>query len=131
MAGGEVVAEANEYDRFRLMTVSCELRTTQENSYSDLLQENSYVIACGSTDFCTEGFLQSAVYGNTDLLLTALTVIGREPVPVGIVLKPFGDYSIDSITVEAMTAWTVCLAVIPAAAALVTGVVVLVRRKYA
>lgn len=131
MAGGNVVAEADEYERFRLMTVSCELRTTQENNYGELLQENSYVIACGSTEFCTEGYLQSAVYGNTDLLLSALTVIGREPVPVGIVLKPFGDYTIDSVTVEAMTAWTICLAVIPATVALVSGVVVLVRRKYA
>lgn len=131
MAGGEQIAQANEYDRFRLMTVSCEMRTTQENNYSDPLQENSYVIACGSTEFAREGYLQSAVYGNTDLMLSALTVIGREPVPVGIVLKPFGDYTIDSVTTAAATTWTVCLAAIPAAVALVTGVVILVRRKYA
>ena len=131
MAGGKEIASADEYERFRLMTVSCELRSTQENNYSEPLQENSYVIACGSTEFATAGFLQSAVYGNTDLLLSALSVVGREPVPVGIVLKPFGDYTIDSITTAGATAWTICLAVIPAAAALITGVVVLVRRKYA
>ena len=131
MAGGKEVAAADEYERFRLMTVSCELRSTQENNYSNPLQENSYVIACGSTEFATAGFLQSAVYGNTDLLLSALSVVAKEPVPVGIVLKPFGDYTIDSITTAGATAWTICLAVIPAATALVSGVVVLVRRKYA
>jgi hypothetical protein len=107
------------------------MRTTQENSYSEPLQENSYVIACGSTDFASDSYLQSAVYGNTDVLLSALRVVGREPVPVGITLKPFGDYTIDSITTASATAWTICLAVIPAAAALITGTVILVRRKYA
>lgn len=131
MAGGNEVAHADEFNRFRFMTVSCEMRTTQENSYSEPLQENSYVIACGSTDFASDSYLQSAVYGNTDVLLSALRVVGREPVPVGITLKPFGDYTIDSITTASATAWTICLAVIPAAAALITGTVILVRRKYA
>ena len=132
MAGGETVAEANEFDPFRYMTVSCEMRVTAEDKLgTSSIQENSYVIACGSTEFATEAYLQSAVYGNTDLLLSALTVIGREPVPVGIMYKAFGDYSIDSLTSAAATAWTVSLALIPALAASVTGIVILVKRKYA
>ena len=132
MANGKTVASAGEYDPFRFMTVSCEMRLTQEDNYgASTVQENSYVIACGSTDFATEAYLQSAVYGNTDFLLSALTVIGREPVPVGLIHKAFGDYSIDSLTTSAATAWTVALTAIPTVAALVTGVVILVKRKYA
>ncbi|MBR2908403.1 MAG: Gldg family protein [Clostridia bacterium] len=132
MANGKTVAKADEYDPFRFMTVSCEMRITQEDNYgASTVQENSYVIACGSTDFATEAYLQSAVYGNTDFLLSALTVIGREPVPVGLIHKSFGDYSIDSLTTSAATVWTVVLTAIPTSAALITGVVILVKRKYA
>lgn len=132
MANGKTVAKADEYDPFRFMTVSCEMRITQEDNYgASSVQENSYVIACGSTDFATEAYLQSAVYGNTDFLLSALTVIGREPVPVGLIHKSFGDYSIDSLTTSAATVWTVVLTAIPTSAALITGVVILVKRKYA
>ena len=132
MANGKTVAKADEYDPFRFMTVSCEMRITQEDNYgASTVQENSYVIACGSSDFATEAYLQSAVYGNTDFLLSALTVIGREPVPVGLIHKSFGDYSIDSLTTSAATVWTVVLTAIPTSAALITGVVILVKRKYA
>ena len=131
MAGGKVVASASENDLFRLMTVSSEGRYTQEDNFGTTLSENSYVLACGSTEFVSEAYLQSSVYGNYDLLLTAMTVMGREPVPVGLTMKAFADYSLDSITVDQQTAWTVSLAAIPAAIALIAGVVVLVKRKYA
>ena len=132
MANGKSVASASEYDPFRFMTVSCEMRVTQEDDLGlSSIEENSYVIACGSTEFATEAYLQSAVYGNTDFMLSVLTVIGREPVPVGLLHKAFGDYSIDSLTTSAATAWTVTLTAIPAAAALITGIVILVKRKYA
>ena len=131
MAGGKVVASASENDLFRLMTVSSEGRYTQEDNFGTTLNENSYVLACGSTEFVSEAYLQSSVYGNYDLLLTAMTVMGREPVPVGLTMKAFADYSLDSITVDQQTAWTVSLAAIPAAIALIAGVVVLVKRKYA
>ena len=131
MAGGKVVASASETDLFRLMTVSSEGRYTQEDNYGTTLAENSYVLACGSTEFVSEAYLQSSVYGNYDLLLTAMTVMGREPVPVGLTMKAFADYSLDSITVDQQTAWTVSLAAIPAAITLIVGVVVLVKRKYA
>ena len=131
MAGGKIVDAADETNRFRLMTISSEGRYTQEDNYGTTLTENSYVLACGSTAFASEAYLQSAVYGNYDLLLTAMTIMGREPVPVGLTMKAFADYSLDSITVDQQTAWTVALAAIPAAISLIVGVVVLVKRKYA
>ncbi len=120
---------ATETDPLKLMTVSVEDRTTQENNYSTI-NEASYVLACGSTEFVTSKMLQSNSYGNTDFLLTALRAIGREPVPVGLMFKPFADDTIDTVTTSEATQYTVVLAVVPMVIAAVTGAVVIIRRKH-
>ncbi len=114
---------------FKLMTVSMEHRITQDANYVDYTEENSYVIACGSTEFASEELLYSSSYGNGDLLLSACRAIGREPVPVGISLKPFADTTIDNITSSEATQYTVVLTVIPLVVAMISGAVVLIRRK--
>jgi hypothetical protein len=114
---------------FKLMTVSYEQRITQDANYADYTEENSYVIACGSTLFASEKMLYSSSYGNGDLLLSACRAIGREPVPVGISLKPFADYTIDNITTAEATQYTVVLTVVPVVVAMIAGAVVLIRRK--
>lgn len=120
---------ATEAEPLKLMTVSVEDRTTQENNYSTI-SEASYVLACGSTQFATSKMLQSNSYGNTDFLLTALRAIGREPVPVGLMFKPFADDTIDTVTTSEATQYTVVLAVVPMIIAAVTGAVIIIRRKH-
>ncbi len=127
-AAGMEVEKATEQNRLSLMTITKEDRTTQESNYTTL-SEASYVVACGSTDFATEGLLRSESYGNSDLLLSALRVIGREPVPVGLEPNPFADYTIDSITTKESTQYTVVLTVVPAVIAIGVGAFVLIRRK--
>lgn len=128
-AGSETPsAVATETNPLKLMTVSVENRTTQEDNYSTI-SEASYVVACGSVDFASSTMLQSNSYGNTDFLLTALRAIGREPVPVGLDFKPFADSTIDTVTTSEATQYTVVLATVPALCAAVVGVVVIVRRK--
>ncbi|MGM9684030.1 MAG: hypothetical protein ACI3XQ_10585 [Eubacteriales bacterium] len=127
-ANGIEAAKASDTDRFALMTVSMEDRTTQESNYTTV-SEASYVIAFGSTDFASQKMLQSESYGNSDLLLSAFSIVGREPVPVGLDLKPFADSTIDTITSAEATQYTVVFAVIPVVASLVAGVIVIVRRK--
>ncbi len=128
-AGGSSPVEvASDTNKIKLMTVSMESRTTQESNYTTI-DEASYVIACGSTDFASSELLQSGSYGNTDLLLTALRAIGKEPVPVGLTFKPFADYDIDTVTTAEATQYTVVLALVPLLAASVTGIVIIVRRK--
>ena len=129
LANGVEVEVADETNRLRLMTVTVEGRTVQEDNYSTVNQP-SYVIACGSVDFASSEMLQSNSYGNTDVLLTALRTIGQEPVPVGIEFKPFADYTIDTITTAESTQYTIVLSVVPAIVALVTGFVIIVRRKF-
>ncbi len=127
-ATGKVVEKATEANPLKLMTITMESRTTQESAYSTI-NEASYVLACGSVDFATGSLLNSSSYGNTDLLLSACRLIGREPVPVGLIPKPFADYTIDNITTAETTQYTVVLTVVPAVAAIVAGAVVLIRRK--
>ncbi len=128
-ANGSKVEAASEQNKLALMTVSVEDRNVQESSYTTV-NEASYVVACGSTEFASEAFLQSNAYGNTDLLLSACRSIGHEPVPVGLGYKPFADFTIDTVTTKEATQYTVVLSVVPVLVAAVAGIVVLVRRKH-
>ena len=127
-ANGNEVARATEYNPFKLMTVTMEERKAQESNYTTI-SEASYVVACSSVEFLRSALLQDNSYGNNDVLLSVCRAIGQEPVPVGLEPKPFADKTIDVITSAEATQYTVVLAVIPAIAALVTGIVIIIRRK--
>lgn len=130
MANGQQVAKASAVNPLKLMTVSTESRMVVENeTLGTGMNETSYVIACGSTDFASQSLLQSNSYGNSTFLEYALRTIGKEPVPVGVKFKPFGDYTIDTITTSEATQYTVVLTVVPALLALGSGIFVIVRRK--
>ncbi len=127
-AAGAEVEKATESNPLKLMTLSVENRYTQESNYTSV-DENSYVLACGSTSFASSTFLDSASYGNTDVLLSACRAIGKEPVPVGLEPKPFANYDIDTITTAESTQYTVVLTIVPAVIAIAAGAIVLIRRK--
>lgn len=129
-ANGIEVGRATEQNPFKLMTVTVEERETQESNYT-MISEASYVIACSSVEFLDSVILQNNSYGNSDVLLSAFRAVGKEPVPVGLNPKPFADkdISIDILTAEDATQYTVVLTVIPAVIALVTGIVIIIRRK--
>lgn len=122
------IQKATANEPIKLMTVTVEDDVTQEDNYSTI-NEATYVLACGSTEIASSTLLQSNSYGNTDFFLTALRAIGREPVPVGLTFKPFADSTIDTITTADSTWYTVTFASVPALAALITGIVIIVRRK--
>jgi hypothetical protein len=89
------------------------------------------VCAIASTDFACNDVLESSAYGNTDALRHTLRLIGCEVEPVG--LKWVTIYE-DEINEKynpstTSTAWTVVLALVPAFAMLISGVVVLVKRR--
>jgi len=129
-ANGKVVEKATAQNPLKLMTVTVENRNVSEDNYGySSVNEASYVIACGSPEFAAQSFLQSNAYGNGAFLEYALRIIGQEPVPVGLTFKPFGDYTIDTVTTAEATQYTVVLTVVPAVLALGVGIVVIVRRK--
>ncbi|MBE6593821.1 MAG: hypothetical protein E7642_07520 [Ruminococcaceae bacterium] len=121
------IASATKTDPFKLLAVSVESHYEQE-MYTTM-DDSAYVMLCGSTDFLKNKYTSSNVYGNTDFMLSALQMSGREPVPVGLDYKKFANYEIESITTEQATQYTLVLTLVPVFAALITGVFVIVRRK--
>jgi len=119
----------NTSNPFRLMTISHRPRSEQETNYTTA-EFDSYVLACGSLEFATEKYLSSAVYGNSDVLLSATTLMGREVVPVGLDFKPFASFEISDITDAEANRYTLLLTILPPIVILGVGIVVLVRRKY-
>ena len=127
---GEIYEVATEQKTFKLMTVTMEDRQIQESNYTTV-NKASYVIALSSSDFVKNDVLDSAAYGNTDVLLATLRNAGGEAMPANVAVKPLYVYD---VTVESATAgadvWAICLSVIPFALIVVTGIIVTVRRKY-
>ena len=76
--------------------------------------------------------LDSAAYGNANVLLATLNTVGREVVPANIQFKAFKDYEIAEGAVETKdtVTSTVLLALIPAAVCFIAGAVIHVKRKY-
>ncbi len=128
-ANGREVQKATANNPLKLMTISREDHSTQESNLFTS-EDAAYVMACGSVDFAYNNALGNDSYGNGAFLEYALRNMGQEPVPVGLTMKPFGDYTIDSITTKEATQYTVILTVIPAVLAMGAGIFVIVRRKY-
>ena len=127
-ADGENVWNATKTDRGMLMAMSTKSYTEQEGGWGSIT-DSAYVMLCGSVDFAAPKYLQSRAYGNDDLLLTAFSLTGREPVPVGLEPKPLANFTIESISARAATICTVVLTLMPLAIAFGVGTIVLVRRK--
>ena len=129
---GENYEVATEQRTFKLMTVTMEERLVQESNYN-AINKASYVIALASTDFVSNDVLDSAAYGNTDVLLATLRNAGGEAMPARVELKPFYIYTMaDEVAIAASGAgvWMWCLCLIPVVALTVVGTVVTVRRKF-
>ena len=126
-ANDREIASATKTDPFKLLAVSVE--THYEQEMYTTMDDSAYVMLCGSVDFLKNKYITSNVYGNTDFMLSALQMSGREPVPVGLDFKKFANYEIQSITTEQATQYTLVLTLVPVFAALIAGVVVIVRRK--
>ena len=132
MADGKQVAASDPANPYSLMTISRQMRATQEDDYGfSYADQSSYVLACGSTEYAAEALIQSGTYGNSEVLLGALLQMGKEPVPTSLEIMPFSDTTIDTLTVKRANAYTVCLTVIPAVIIFGVGIFVIVRRKYA
>ena len=128
-ANGSVAERATANNPLTLMAISREDHSVQESNFFTS-EDSAYVMVCGSVEFAYNTALGNDSYGNGAFLEYALRNMGQEPVPVGLTMKPFGDYTIDSITTREATQYTVTLTVIPAVLAIGVGIFVIVRRKY-
>ena len=132
MVNGKEYEIATEQIRFKLMTITQEVRQVQESNYSSVNQA-SYVIALASTDSLKNDVLNSRSYGNADIIMSTLKNTGREVIPTDLEIKGLYVYEVENQTVyESVDTATYfkCLTLIPFAVILLAGIVVTVRRKY-
>ena len=92
---------------------------------------SSHVGVVASVDFSSESFLQSAVYGNTDVMMRSLHTVGKTYTPEGLTIKPFESLDISTITTRQMLIWTVGLSITPAVTVTLIAVFVLIKRRRA
>lgn len=116
-AGGRAADRSEE--GFNLMTLTSDTAT------------GGHVLVCTSTEFATEATLQSGVYANGRLLLTALGAMGKGDTPVHLTAKPFSNDTIHILTTAQARTITVALVAAPALISLAVGLFVLIRRKFA
>lgn len=132
-AFGETYEVATSQNLFRLMTLSSENRTVMETNYLST-KEPSYVAVFGSTEFASNAILDSAAYGNADVLASTLRALGREVVPADLEFKAFKVYDVDTNAYipdpDAMLATTFWMAFIPVLVCTLAGIAVNVKRKY-
>ena len=133
-AFGKQYQVATDLQRFNYMTLSIESRTVKETNYLST-QEPSYVAVFGSTEFASDTILESASYGNADVLTATLRHMGREVMPADLEFKAFkittvdtNIYSTDNSSSLLLT--TVCMTLIPVIVALIAGVALNVTRKH-
>ncbi len=130
---GEQYEIATDRNLFRLMTITSEERTVQETNYITT-DDRSFVCVCGSTEMASDALLDSATYGNTDVLVACLRYMGRAVVPAHLDLKGFKVYEIDAqysgLTAKKAVSTTVWLTLIPLLLCTAVGTVITVRRKY-
>ena len=132
-AFGKQYQVATEQNRFNLMTLSLESRTVMETNYLST-QEPSYVAVFGSTEFASDTILDSAAYGNTDVLTATLRHMGREVMPANLEFKAFKIYTVDTevytVNVASLVGTTVFLTLLPITLCIFAGVVIGIKRKY-
>ena len=122
----------NAQSPFSLMTVTRQREGVSEGNAGSVEYLASYLCAFGSTEFASNEVLASNSYGNTDVLMETLRMIGKEIEPIGLEFKPMFSSSIDSnyYAPTAPVVWTAVLILLPAIAFTIAGCVVLVKRKH-
>ncbi len=124
---------STEQNRFKLMTLTSETRTSMEATYFSV-NDPSYVAVFGSTEFASDAVLTSAAYGNADVLSATLLTMGHEVELADLDFKAFKVYEIDTSVytpdTESLIAVTIFMAVLPVVVCAIAGAVVTVKRKY-
>lgn len=132
-AFGKQYQVATDLNRFNFMTLSIESRTVMETNYLST-QEPSYVAVFGSTAFASDTVLDSAAYGNADVLTATLRHMGREVMPADLEFKAFKIFEVDTdvqpVNLGTEVLNTALMTLLPIALCTIIGVVIGVKRKY-
>ena len=89
------------------------------------------VMVSSSTELASEASLTSGAFDNSTFLLTVMAAMGKEEIPVELTNQPFADDTIHIMTTATARNITIALVAVPMVSALLAGLVILIRRKFA
>ncbi len=124
----EGTEQTGEYPLMLLSANSEYVDLEDENSTNQVLK-SQYVMLVGSTDFAGTGSIDSALYANGNLMLSAARTMGMERYSLNIPYKEINDVALGIETASAFRLGVLICAVFPAAI-VVVGLVVFVRRRH-
>lgn len=116
-AGGRAVARSEE--GFNLLTLT-----------QDAVSGGS-VLVCSSVTFVEEDAMQNGSYSNETLLLAAVEAMGKSDTPLHLAAQPLSGDEIHTLTTRQAYQITLLLVGAPVLLSVGTGLVVLIRRRYA
>ncbi len=122
-AGAEAWANGRAVDR------------TQEGynfvTLSKRSSDNASLLACSSIDFASEASMYPIAFDNSPFFLTAVGAMGKSDIPIHLMAFPIETDTIHILTTSDARNITLALTLIPATVVLATGLIILIRRKYA
>jgi len=108
---------------YNLVMVSEQLRTINN------VDCYNYVLCAGTSSFADDRYIGNAIYGNRDLIFSAMKAFGKQSVPFDLDFKFFDSEGLD-LTAAQANQWTVILCAVLPAIVFVAGIVVFVRRRH-
>ena len=121
---GNTVKKYNESTQDPLMVLTYDAWLNNDND-----SVSTYTIVCGTTDFASEEYVNSATYGNRDVLFHSMRLMGKEVVPFEIDFKVVQSEGLEIDENEAL-AWEICLCAIVPVTMLVLGTLVFIKRRH-
>ena len=121
---GETVADYSESDAEPVMTLTYESWMNSSNKYN-----STYVLISGTTGFAAPEYLNDPSYGNSDVLMLAMRLMGKEIIPFEIDFKVISSEAVD-MTDSEVNAWSVMLCALVPVASLAIGTLVYFKRRH-
>lgn len=129
---GKAYEYAHSNNLFSMFTITAEDRQIQQDSFTSV-NDSSYVLALSSTAFFENEYLESAAYGNADVLLSALRKTSGEIIPVNMqAYRALYNYKSNyaSMYQKRYVTAVICFAAVPVVAAAVVGAVIGIKRRH-
>lgn len=115
----------NQSGTYNVMTVTS--LTTQYAEGGDFAY--SYVVVSASADFASDAYMSNHMYPNEDILMGLIHSTAQRTVPVDLQFKTFANYKLDITSGQASGVFIALVSIMPWIV-IVTGIIVIVRRKH-
>ena len=121
---GNTVKKYNESTPDPIMVLTYDAWLNNDND-----EVSTYTTVCGTTDFAAAEYVNSATFGNRDVLFHSMRLMGKEVVPFEIDFKVVQSEGLEIEENEALV-WEICLSAIVPVTMLVLGTVVFIKRRH-